>query len=221
MLVYALLASNNWDEERTEDCMETLTTYLTRPVSNAVVMPFYKQSTDGVLAPCTVLLEDGRGGVARDVQGHPLCCTFGVAPPLTMKEMINVAVWSAHRVARFTGDNELPQTTNIIDMLHRGNRDAGKSLPMPEAQMIELSALLPNSNTRTYVCGARSEVKAAFDAMSHVPLLRRWCTNFVFCDDYSCLSGVIPLEHMLPWWADGAAFDFNVDAYRQHLAAEE
>tara|TARA_B110000046_G_scaffold100414_1_gene107863 strand:- start:9446 stop:10261 length:816 start_codon:yes stop_codon:yes gene_type:complete len=222
MLVYSVLLTNNWDEEVVEDSMETLLSYLSRSLSNRVVTPLYK-STNGVFDACTVMLEDGRGGVARDVRGNPICCTFGIADTaFPLEQAVDIAVWGAKRVARYLGPDEIPRTTNVIDLLYRAKHDVGKKPRMPEAQMIELSTLLPNTNAMTYVCGAPPDMQATvFKTVATFPILRRWASNFVFCDGYSCLRGVIPPEHMLPWWAEDATFDFDLDAYRRVLEEEE
>ena len=218
MLIYTLLASNQWDEEVVEDAMHTLITYLARPASNTAVAAFYGYEPCGAPKACTALLEDGRGGVARDVHGFPICVTFGVAPALDAQTMIEWSAWLFWRIKTHMGDNEIPQSTNVIDLRCRQHLDANKSVPMPDAKVLELSALLPNASTKTYVCGAQGAFRTFLDAMRKIPMLRRYVDNFVLCDDYSVLEGVVPPEHMLPWWrSDGASFDFHLDHYASWL----
>ena len=117
MLVYSLLASNNWDEETVEDRSEALLAYLQRPVPDSTVSSLYGLEPNGVPRACTVLLEDGRGGVARDVAGNPVSVAFGVMPAVTTETLLDMAVWMARRLQRHVGDTELPQTTHVIDLL--------------------------------------------------------------------------------------------------------
>lgn len=221
MLVYALLASRNWDEEAVEDAMEGLLPHLRRAVPARAVTQWYGLEADGAPRPCTALLEDGRGGVARDVHGNPLCVTFGIAPEMDAATLLDGCVWLARRVSKYTGATQVPRSTNVVDLRCRGARDDGRTPPMPSKAMIELTSLLPNVNAVTYVCGAHAGFRAAFAALSKVPVLGTYAAQFVFCDDYSCLRGVVPPEHMLPWWADDATFDFDLDKYSAYLEAEE
>lgn len=220
MVVHGLLDAHNWDEEVVEDAWETLSGCLRERMPSARVADYLGYEACGAPKACTVLLEDGRGGVARDVAGFPLCVSFGIAPAIDPDTAMRATAWMSERVRDHATDREIPQTTNVVDLLCRKHLDAGKSIPMPDAKAVELSSLLPNASTKVYVCGASREFRAFVEAVGKLPGLRRYVDNLVLCDDYSVLRGVIPKEHMLPWWDEGASFDFDLDRYAAWLREE-
>lgn len=221
MLAYDLLRTHHWDEEAVEDRLERLVPLLDRPLTNAVVTRFYGCEADGrTPRACTALLEDGRGGVARDREGNPLTVVFGVPPALDAASLIDACVWSMRRVARFAGDAEVRQTTTVVDLLVRGDADADKAVPIPDGALLDFYDLLPEMRTKTYVCGAHRGFRAFVTAMGRVPVLKRYVQNFVLCDDYASLSECIARDNRLPHW-DGGTFDFDLSRYRAALEAEE
>jgi hypothetical protein len=217
MFVYSLLVTNNWDEGFVDDAMETLLGHFKQKMSNEHVARYLGYEPCGAPKPCTVLLEDGRGGVARDVNGFPLCVSFGIGPKIDTQTAMSAAAWMSQRVRSFAADSEVPQTTNVVDLLCRRHLDEGKTIPTPDPKCLEMSSLLPNARTKTYVCGATEEMRAMLNTMGSVPLLKRYVDSFVLCDDYSALRGVVPPEHMLPWWGEGASYDFDIDKYAAYL----
>tara|TARA_B110000046_G_scaffold25053_1_gene24241 strand:+ start:19732 stop:20502 length:771 start_codon:yes stop_codon:yes gene_type:complete len=217
-LICSFLAAHCWDEEAVEDCVTPVIRLLERPVPLADIRPCLTHGAAGDPPPAlTVVLEDGHGGVARDVHGVPLCVTFGVvaSEDWDADRALQWSVWVARRVLAHTAPTEIPRTTNVIDLLCRGALDHDKTPLMPTTKMLELSTALPAC--KTYVCGAHPGLRAAFAALAKIPVLGAYARDVVFCDTYECLRGVVPPEHMLPHWRKGGAFDFDVRAYGASL----
>ena len=167
---------------------------------------------------CAVLLEHGRGGIARDVRGNPITVTFGMPKQVDATTGIRVTLYTLDRMRRmgYYGPKQVPNMTAVIDLKVREGLDKFEYTLNPI--MMDFMSNFPNTGT-TYVCGASPSFVDAVKRFVRPSPFASYMDNVVFDTGYACLQGVVPIEHMLPWWHPNNAgeFDFDIEAYKLYL----
>lgn len=211
-----------WDEEVVDEKLEALQRYVDAyPASKLDVLPFLGMDPERPDKPraCAVLLEDGRGGVARDVRGNPVTVTFGMPEQVDAARGIRVSLFMLERMRqmKYYGPRQAPNMTAVVDLAVR--KDLDKFEYSMNLTMLEFMNNFPNTGM-TYICGASQSIVNTITRFVRNSPFASYLENVVFDTGYGCLDGVIPYEHMLPWWHEKASFDFSIDKYKAYLLAD-
>ena len=221
--ILSYLISFAWDQEVVQDKLlyieQFKDKYITISEVRDAIDLIGADEISGCPTPCTVLMEDGRGGCATTVDGKPIIVTFGVPVPLEPLKSLGAALFIFNRIRKYyTQPSQMPSAILVIDLicrpedslLHKGSWDS---------TLFEFCKNMPTNST-CYICGANRYFTAFFNRVMGLSTFTSDMTkNFVLCSSYDCLKGVIPVENMLPSWDPRGAFDFDCNAYRRYLLA--
>jgi len=218
MNLVGYLQGFGWDEETVEYKIKALQKYVDLyETSELDIIPFIGMDVvHNVPKACAVLLEDGRGGCARDFAGNPITVTFGMPPQVDPDRAIRVTLFTVDRLRdlKYFGAKQVPNFTSVVDLAIRKDLDSFNYVLNPK--MMEFMSNFPSTG-KLYVCGASPTFVSGIKRFVGATPFASFLDNVVFDTGYSCLDGVIPYEHMLPWWHEKASFDFDIDKYKLYL----
>jgi len=159
--------------------------------------------------PCGVLLENLKGGCARDKKGNPIVVIYG-AFECDGDNAIKQMNFLMHRVRRYIASTELPFVTYVFDSAPRAGLH---SMDVPVISFIRHMSNFPQS-FRMIVCGAPAAMVSAWNIGKAV-LPRQTVERTEFCQSYDILKEYIDTDNMLQSW--GGTFSFSISDYMQHL----
>jgi hypothetical protein len=214
MQLVPFLRDVEWDEESATERFRHYVETVGRlpPVRLAQVLDFIGNDSEGVPLPCGVLLEDGRGQIARDRRGNPVVLVYGTFEcdgEAAKRQLLHIN----QRIQKYA--SQAPQqalhVTYVFDMGPRaGKHSLSRQLDL---DFLRFTSVFPQSYS-LYVVSAP---KGVVQTLSLVPPSMR--SRLTLCSDYSALAGVLDSTNMLPRW--GGSFDFDLDRYRAFLVADE
>lgn len=208
--VAAYLKHFNWDEEEVISKIKSVRSELEKRDKPSLmhILPFVGADPQGVPRPCGVLLEDGRGGCAKDLQGNPIVLVYGAFECDSEGAILQMNFLN-DRIRKYLGEKELPMITYVFDMEPRKNLH---NLNMPfNMAFYNYTQLFPQT-FNMYICSASPLAIKAFNLLPS-----GLKANTVVAEDYSILEDKIAPECMLPSWHPDGKFDFDISKYMQYL----
>ena len=209
-MVAAYLKHFDWDEEEVISKIKSVRVEFEKRDKPSLmhILPFVGADPQGVPRPCGVLLEDGRGGCARDLQGNPIVVVYGAFECDSEGAILQMNFLN-DRLVKYIGEKELPMITYVFDM---GPRKHLHNLNMPfNMAFYNYTQLFPQT-FNMYICAASPLAIKGFNILPS-----GMKANTVVAEDYSNLVGKIAPESMLPGWHEEGKFDFDISKYMQFL----
>ena len=206
----SFLEMSEWDEDEALDRIRKYECQIaSRPISLESYLAHVSVDGEGTPSPCGIILEDGFGECARDMEGNPLVVIYGNFE-CASEAAIDQMCFLIHRLQRYIHATQLPYCSYVFDMKPRAGRHAiGKQW---ELSFLKFISLCPQSFT-LYICGAPPSAAKAFGMIPKSVL-----GNIKISEDYSILDGVVDPSNMLPSWHPSGTFDFDLHKYRQYLS---
>jgi len=195
--------------------------------------PSGRTKTAGFPDGCVVLLEDGRGGCARDSTGRPVAVSMGMSHGSAREMQLQLA-YTMQRARLYALPGQSPgDTCTVIEVAPRD--PAQKNTPtfrFPDVDVRSLfdlqTRVYPSSlGTSTHFCGLPQAVVWAFRLCKPFMSAETY-DNMKLKPDFSHLADKhIPPDSMLPRWSSGGnggvvgSFEFDIDEYVEWRAREE
>ena len=168
-----------------------------------------------------VLLEDMKGGVARDKLGRPIFVMFGMLYG-THLEQQKIVICFSKRAAKYCQPGTIMNSGCMIIEVN-ARKGAQQTFRFPDKKTKALMDLgkehFPGSLTSsTHFCGVPSAIIWAFPLTK--PFMEEEAyNNMIFHSNYNRLTEYISPDNLLKEW--GGHLDFNVDDYIKWRAEEE
>jgi hypothetical protein len=179
-------------------------------------------------AACIVCLEDGKGGVARDVEGRPIVVTIGgmvYGSALEMKLQTLYAIKRAELYCLPENGHAPGETCAILEVMPRTSSDS-TAFRFPDANSRVIFDMMrhifPASQlSAVHFCGVPRIVLAMFH-LCRPFLSAELNKRLILKSGFSHLKGKhIAPENMLSVWDPSGTFDFDLDEYVEWRAREE
>eukprot|EP00617_Octactis_speculum_P019906 CAMPEP_0185761650 /NCGR_PEP_ID=MMETSP1174-20130828/20599_1 /TAXON_ID=35687 /ORGANISM="Dictyocha speculum, Strain CCMP1381" /LENGTH=431 /DNA_ID=CAMNT_0028442987 /DNA_START=30 /DNA_END=1322 /DNA_ORIENTATION=+ len=224
----AFLKVRDWNAELAAAQIKEALTWRQKvgTVTIDMVAPFLR-SPPGHKGPdgCAVLLEDGKGGCARDNTGRPIMLVIGMMHG-TAREMQIQMAYNMQRAKMYALDGQNPgNTCTVIEVVPREGAAATFRFPDKDVRTLfdVQTAVYPGSlGTSTHFCGLPLAITWAF----------RLCKPFMSAEAYDNMKLKPSFDHLLdkhapggsllPRWSPVAGtFDFDLDRYIEWRAEDE
>lgn len=195
------------------------------PVTIADVAPFHRAPSKDRKLPdgCLVLLEDMKGGVARDVLGRPIMLSVGMQHG-TVEETLKQYLYVTQRAMQYALPNVPPGAACIVIDIVPQEKGAPVSFRFPDKDVRQIFDLqercFPGALfSSSHFCGLPRFVTWTFRLVK--PFMRAETYEaMVLKSSFSHLpTHYIEREQMLPRW--GGTRQFDIDEYVEWRAAEE
>lgn len=208
MVVAAYMVFLEWDEEEVVTKIKALRVEMDSREHPTLghVLPYIGADPQGVPRPCGLLLEDGRGGCARDVDGNPIVVTYG-AFECDSEAAILQMNFLMDRMNRYIYSSEIPAVTYVLDL---GPRAKLHNYTTPLNLTFLKYTTLFAQTFKIHICCASSTAQKAIGLL---PSGMRSKTTV--SGDYSNLAGKISPANMLPSW--GGTYNFEIPKYMEFL----
>lgn len=174
---------------------------------------------DGV----SMLLEDGKGGVARDVLGRPILACIGMQHG-TAEEMRRTFLYAQQRAMQYALPGLPPGACCVVIDVLPAEKGAPPSFRFPDKDVRTVMELQERCFpgclfSSTHFCGLPFFVTAAFRLVK--PFMRRETYEaMVLKPSFAHLAHKhIAPEHMLERW--GGSYAFDIDEYVERRADQE
>jgi hypothetical protein len=195
-------------------------------ISIAEIAPFMRAPSTGRTLPdgCLVLLEDMKGGVARDGHGRPVVWSIGMQHG-TAVEMQRQMLYIMERVAAHALPGMPPHATCMVIDIAPRDKGAPATFRFPDRDVRTLfgiqADMLPGAAfSTTHFCGLPTFVTFAFRLVKPFMSTAAY-ESMVLKPSHSHLpKHDLPEASRLPHWANGT-FEFDVDEYIEWRAKEE
>ena len=193
-------------------------------VSIAEIAPFMRSPSAGRVVPdgCSVLLEDGKGGVARDKLGRPILMVVGMQHG-TKEEMQRQLVYMAARAKEHALPGMPPNAACVVIDVQPAEKGAPPTFRFPDRDVRTLFELQERCYpgalfTTSHFCGLPRFVTLGFRLVK--PFFRKETYEaMVLKPSFAHLALEVSPENMLPRW--GGTFAFDLDEYVEWRAREE
>ena len=208
--------------EKMRDATQRLAKYGNVTIEDCA--PFMRSPSPGRRLPdgACFLLEDGKGGVARDKHGRPVVVVVGMQHG-SAEEMQRQFIYYAQRLKEHTLPGMPPGAACVVVDVQPAEKGAPPTIRFPDREVRTLFELQERCYpgalcSSTHFCGLPRLVVMAFRLVR--PFMAREAYEaMVLKPSFSHLSQHIPPESMLPRW--GGTFQFEIDEYVEWRAREE
>jgi len=173
---------------------------------------------------CLVLLEDGTGDVARDLEGRPIVVIIGGMLHGTVDEMMLQIRYVKQRLRQYTQEPlAWSETCGVVETQARTSSDK-VAFRLPSAsdrQIFDVERrYVPGSQySAVHFCGLPRFISASF-SLCKAFLSKEICDRMFLMNSYSHLSKHIDESQRLPHWCNGT-LEFDLDEYVEWRAREE